>query len=400
MNRSVVIYSTMVVLFLVSATIILKTKYEWVEEEVTRRASPEAFKHRYLAARRYLDKLDVQHTDIDSSEFFYQLPSASDTILLRRLQSNLTDSAYTNLLDWIDNGGHLVFGLPYGFYSSQGFDFLEDDRAVDRFLQQLSITPVFVDEDSETEKNINSMTEQRSTVQGVEGDIEIVARYREYQFELSAEMKPDVWAEEGQGLVYAQSQYGTGRVTMLSVPQIWNNDQIGDANNALLLIQTLSDASPYSTVHISDRNTDLPGILSLLFNRSPWLCALLGVLGLALLRRSSVRFGSVLTSLKPQSANFARYLHSKTRFLEKTQTSATLLAPVRARVRRQYSSNSETELSVQEIVQRMANSTDLPKKEIYQAIFDERPAAGASLVETIKTLQAVSRANSKRAKKS
>lgn len=395
MNRKPIIYSVLVILLIICAALFIKHNYEWKEVEVNSGMSAEAHTYKYLAARRFLDKAGVYYEEIESNEFFYQLPPETDTIFLGRLQSNLTDAAYENLLNWVEDGGHLVFGLPYSFRIEffGGLETYDNNDGIEQFLHALQVYP------TGSKSSDSAAVLQHWELRGATAAAKFSARLRLKEFWLSDEVTPTLWAGDGARHVYAQFPYAAGRVTVLSVPEIWMNDHIGHSDNAYLLMHTIANDNEYSTLHLGDRHTDLPGIVSLIFRSVPWLCALLAVLGLAVLRRSSVRFGPVLTSVKPQSNNFARYLHSKSRFHQRTQTSATLLAAVRARVRGVYNTSADKVLTDQEIIQRMATSSKLPKKDIYTALMEEKNKSGESVVQSIRVLQLVSRAKSKRVNK-
>ena len=166
--RATLLWGTLCVVLLVASYLGYKKYFEWVEVEVEGPMSVQARKHDLLAASRYLNSLGFDTDRIDSSDFFAQLPPVTDTILLQTVPDTLPDAAYTRLLGWVKQGGHLLIGLSGDNEGDAVDEFFESlgithTREFERLPQTASTTPTLA-----AQKNTHSDSSYKFSVDGLE----------------------------------------------------------------------------------------------------------------------------------------------------------------------------------------------------------------------------------------
>ena len=385
--RSAALWTALLIALLVLGYMWVNKNIEWVEEEVDGPMSLQARKHDLLAASRYLDELGYQSEMIHSGDFFSYYTPHTDTILLQTLPSTLTDSAYDRLLNWVDNGGHLIFGLD-----GSGLD-----EAPAAWLESLGVTPT-----QQFESPQNSTDSFTLTIDGIALDEPLtVSIDPSVLFTLWAGTPVSINGRIQELFAFAQMEHGAGHVSVFADQYLWGNDHIGNNDNARLLAAVIAQrATIGSTVYISDTSTSLPGVFTMLWQRLRWFCVLMIVLGVALLRRSWVRFGPVQTLPETRSNNFARHLLAVAQFQGRYQSVDRLLGPARQRVLSRYAStatpvaavsaNDETETTGQaELIFRAQQASQLPAGQIEKALF--KSANKATILQVATTLQALDR---------
>ena len=136
--------------------------------------------------------------------------------------------------------------------------------------------------------------------------------------------------------MFAQMEYGAGHVSVFADQYLWGNDHIGDEDNARLLATGLGSVRQPVARFTSATPVPVCQCITMLWQRLRWFCVLMMVLGLALLRRSWVRFGPLQTLPETRSNNFARHLLSVAQFQGRYQSVDQLLGPARQRVLSRY----------------------------------------------------------------
>jgi len=70
-----------------------------------------AYKHKLLAAGRYLERYGYNVETADSVDFLKELPSTNSVIIFNYFPGSLTDDYYTRIEQWVRDGGHLITGF-------------------------------------------------------------------------------------------------------------------------------------------------------------------------------------------------------------------------------------------------------------------------------------------------
>jgi len=385
--------------------------YEWDERIVQIPKSSLAYKHKLLAAGRYLEGYGYNVVTADSVDFLKELPSTDNVIVFNYFPGSLTDDYYTRIDQWVKDGGHLITGFGPGYKNSLSWyeEDEENDDEYDKaweFFENLGIEFWFNDyaDDSHREHDEYPVNIKAG------GEEIIVESSFQLLFHLPERYERDFTAQEvldtGPGLGFAQFQYGSGKITLSTDALIWENDHVGEADNALLLAHVLAGSNP-ATIYINDTVLFVMGFFELTWYRFKWLVLALAVLGLALLRQAWVRFGSIETVPDQRSNNFARHLKAVTQYHVRYGLAGKMLAPVQATARSRFGSSKDVNSSgvdparlnqeQTELVMRVAKATGLPEAQISQALYTDK-STSKSLVSIARGLQATQQVSGQQSK--
>jgi hypothetical protein len=283
---------------------------ESYEEVVTHGPSPEARANPYLAAEYFLRERGIAVTRADNLAGLATLPSRGQTLLLLANRSNLTPQQNERLLQWTAKGGHLLFIAERMWDEAEG---KSGDQLLDRLnVQQYPVENLDKDEDEAASEDA---TDEDTAEPGSENSAEqpldtypgLTKLYLENEqapayigfdtdFHLyDADDLAHVWANSGEATHLLQIYHGEGLISIVTDAWIWQNDKLGNHDNAWLLWY-LSQDSAVTLVYNADRDN----LLTLLQRHfTPALLAL-GLLLALLLWHVGQRQGSLL---QPQPAS-------------------------------------------------------------------------------------------------
>lgn len=419
--RRGLLWGVVLVALLAAGYFIYKKYFEWVDVEVDIPMSVQARKHDLLAASRYLDHLGYQSVMINSSDFYQQLVPVTDTIVLQTVPDSLPVDAYDRLLNWVDRGGHLMIGLNGNNESEAALEFLESLGI--NHTDDFESPP-----DGSTNKGNDTYLFE---IDGLEqGDPITVEMDLQHLFTLWAGTSVTLRGLVQDLFAFVQMEFGSGHVSVFADSQFWSNEQIGNKDNARLLASSVAElAVAGGSIYISDKNTNLPGVFTLIWQRWRWFCLLVAVLGCAWLRQAWVRFGPIGKEPESRSNNFARHLLAVAQFQERHQSADRLLSAARQRVLNRYTTSKDTKVigstsavsdrsgghasghaqgqateqaagqavghavsrpeNHAEILYRVQQASGLPVEQVEQALF--KSANRANILRVASTLQAIDR---------
>ncbi len=374
----------LILVFSSALTVYYKKNFEWTEVEVEGPISESARKHHFLAASRFITRLGYHTSNIESAEFFSNYPPVTDTIVLMTIPDLLTESALERMLDWINDGGHLIVGLdPNG----------SSDAARD-FLYTLGVVPT-IDFNAYDEYSIFQV------YGGSDTEPLEVEMYLEHQFDVYSELPLSRSGGVEDLLAFAQFPHQNGLVTVFAEPYLWANIHIAGFDHAKLFKTVVADhASTHDTIHISDTSIAMPGVFSLLWNQFKYLCLILVVIGLALLRRSTVRFGPIQQHIEPRSNNFARHLQATAQFRCRYQSGNTVLEATRKQLLSKFAGTKQKNVTPDnaaqktELVTGIQRGIDLTSEQIESALFDSNIQRKA-ILPIVQSLQTIKRSAEK-----
>lgn len=284
----------------------LLSRAESYEEVVNHGPSPEARANPYLAAEYYLRKRGIEVTRADNLAGLATLPSRGQTLLLLANRSNLTPQQNERLLKWTAKGGHLLFIAERMWDEEEG---KSGDRLLDTLnVQQYPVETLDEDEaDGAADAQTAEPSGEESTDEAPDAYPELTKLYLENEqapayigfdsdFHLyDANNLAHVWANSGEATHLLQIYHGDGLISIVTDAWIWQNDKLGNVDNAWLLWYLTQD-SAVTLVYNADRDN----LLTLLQRHfTPALLAL-GVLLVLVLWHVGQRQGPLL---QPQPAS-------------------------------------------------------------------------------------------------
>ena len=294
-------------------------KAEPYEEVVRHGPSPEARANPYMAAEHFLRKqgLSVQH--VDNLSGLATLPSRGQTLLLFADRSRMTPKQNERLLQWTAAGGHLLF------IAERMWD--EDKQASgDLLLDSLGVQQYPVEEldEEETEGTDEQDAEVAQEQQEETQDSypELTKLYLENEqapayagfdtdFHLyDANNQAHVWANSGEATHLLQIYHGQGLISIVTDAWLWQNNHLGDHDNAWLLWY-LSQDSQITLVYNADREN----LLTLLLRHFPAALTALALLVLLGLWYAAPREGALLQPQVKSRRQLQEHLRGAADFL-------------------------------------------------------------------------------------
>jgi hypothetical protein len=291
-------------------------RLEPYEQTIKHGPSPEARANKYLAAEMFLREQKITVQRADGLDVLNGLPSTGQTLMLFAPRHNMTPRQARQVLEWASQGGHLVF------VAEEIWD-EEDGRSGDLLLDSLGIRQTSVYEEDDYEDDEEAESDDGETLEEEDGAAEDEAeteqapeeeqaeeedRYPELtkiyleneeapayvEFDtgyhlLDGENRAYAWANSAEATHMLQLEHGKGLVTVLTDAWLWQNDSIGDYDNAWLLWY-LGQESAVTLVYNAERDS----LFSQLLKHYPAALAALALLIGLLLWHVGMRHGPLL----------------------------------------------------------------------------------------------------------
>lgn len=233
------------------------------EETIEHGPAPEAQANPYLAAEHFLRKQGLQVARADGLEVLKKLPSAGQTLLLLGDRGRMTPKQAERLLAWAAKGGHLLFVAERLWDEDEGKsgDLLLDSLGIQQFESEDLDAEEAEAAEAETEPEASAATEQAETDDAAAKQPEADNPYPEltqlyleneeapayFSFDTDfhlydAENRAHAWANSDAATHLLQLYHGDGLISVVSDSWIWQNQQIGDYDNAWLLWYMTQDS--------------------------------------------------------------------------------------------------------------------------------------------------------------
>lgn len=330
--------------------------FEPVKEQITSGYSLAARRDPFLAAERFLEKLDYNVTaSRDRKELDKALDSDDYSVIITSY-SHLFEKPQRRekLLNWIKRGGHLILEVRTNDTT--------DDVAMDRpFLQQFGLTP--------TSKN--PLFEDYDDIQT---GVQIYQNGTVFQTSFlprhALQVKNDeatVKSGDKNGTHLAEFNMGEGIFTALSDMEIWRNRKIGDLDHAALLAEVLGKdpGRIWLLYYIS-----VPSLFDILWRDAKWVVISSFAFLIFYLWSLNNRFGPFITYIKRQRRSLLEHITAAGLFDWRFNQGATLLEGVRGDLIQHIESRhpSWDKKSTSEKLAWLCEKTKLPEPQIDHAL--------------------------------
>ncbi|SUC57911.1 Uncharacterised protein [Pseudomonas aeruginosa] len=276
--------------------IFLASRLQPYTETIDLGPSPEARRNPYLAAELFLRKQGVTVSRADGLEVLKELPPSGHTLLLLGSRSGMTPGQARRLLQWSEQGGHLVL------IAERLWD--EDEKkSGDLLLDSLDIRQYLTEDFDDSQDRASEETADADADEGSVDDHATEAPPEDTagEEEEPADSVPDysaltrlylenerspayigfdpdyhlydpqnhayAWANSGDATHLLQMQHGKGLVTVLTDAWIWQNRNIEQYDNAWLLWYLTQD-NQVTLLYRAERDS-LATLLARHFPR-PW----------------------------------------------------------------------------------------------------------------------------------
>lgn len=353
----------------------------------------EARANAFLAAQRYLRNMGYE---VESQAGFGKLSDEVSTMFLPPSALN-TVGRGKRIMDWVDEGGHIVVMLKGG--GKRGNDFapnnvydadteLKDELpGVDYILEQIGVTATqWTNEDAERlgRDEWEKLSEPERVLGNSEpstfsfaGEDQVIYQWSDKLLEYNSD-------EAKEQYCYVNEYYGDGLVTVLTDASPLRNRYIGYAGHSAFL-NMLVDQSGTGKIIFSNGVGD--GLFSLI-----WRYFKFAVIGLAVvivfwLWKNLPRFGPEQDLPESQMREFSTQVQGVGRFLWKQKREDAMLSALRGSVNKHLSVGSYGDSDA--VFAQLAESSSLPLESVVEAMTRNNIREHSVMVRVVKHLQII-----------
>ena len=295
------------------------------EETIAHGPTPEARANPYLAAEQFLRKQGLNVQRADGLAVLKDLPSVGQTLLLLGDRNRMTPKQAERLLAWAAKGGHLLF-VAERLWDEQ------DGKSGDLLLDSLGIQQYeseTLDKDASAAPDKHASAEQPTEPEldapAADEDSaypELTQLYLEnedapayFNFDTDfhlydAENRAHAWANSDAATHLLQLYHGDGLISVVSDSWIWQNQSIGEYDNAWLLWYMTQDSN-VTLLYRADRDD----LFSLLLEHFPHALVALALLLAFGLWHLGMRQGPLLLPASRHRRQLQEHLRGSADFL-------------------------------------------------------------------------------------
>ena len=307
-------------LLLVAAVTWFLQNYEQVDIEVETDVAEAVRTNPLIAAERFLTANGHDAASVSGRQLLDELPAPSDTLIINNLFHSLSTAREEALLDWIENGGHLVMTPKKSWTEREDSGYgLLDRLGIHRHGSDFTLFGL--------SPGILAGEERISFhFPGIRDPLE--AQFRSTTWLHSDKRPPDFaipkggLAEEASGSAeldgspsdpeyhLVQLTYGSGRVTVTSDNRFLTNDLIGEYDHAWLLLLLIQSHGKVWLLY----DKSMPSLWSLLVQHTSPLLAAAALLLCLVLWYSMRRIGPLVEPVENRRRDLIEHLDATSRF--------------------------------------------------------------------------------------
>ena len=334
MSRTrVVIMITVTALVLGGIGYWLAQRIETYERERVEDIAEKVRRNPFLALERFLAKLGYSVETTRSTRALDEAPGRHDVILVEFSRELFTESRTKRLIDWIEDGGHLV--LELGPYDEE-----EEDLPENALLERLQLrTPDRPADEAEEDHEGDddevmpaakpSGNRRRvATVHAGSQGFKVAYWYGGRWLE-DGTGKAETWRIDGMPAVLRYT-LGNGQVTLIPSRNIWNNNQIGQNDHAAFLADLLGP--PRAKVWVM-YYLKVDNLLEIIWRHAAIAVIALSVTLALLLWSLYNRFGPLVVTESRRRRSLGEHVQAMANFAWRHGRAANLLDSTRAELR-------------------------------------------------------------------
>ena len=378
------------------------------EDSIEHGPAPEAQANPYLAAEHFLRKQGLQVARADGLEVLHSLPSAGQTLLLLGDRARMTPKQAERLLAWAAKGGHLLFVAERLWDEEEGKsgDLLLDSLGIQQYeseeLDEDASEAAQEDASAEETADAEPQAEAEAATDAVSGSDnaypELTQLYLEneeapayFNFDTDfhlydSENRAHAWANSDAATHLLQLYHGDGLISVVSDSWIWQNQGIGEYDNAWLLWYMTQD-SQVTLVYRADRDD----LFSLLLEHFPQALVALVLLLAFGLWHLGMRQGPLLLPASRNRRQLQEHLRGSADFLLRHNGQHSLLQGLQQDIQRRarHRHPGFERLAVAEQWQVLSRLTRQPSSVISQAMrpLPKQRLAAADFTRQVANLQ-------------
>lgn len=379
------------------------------QETLEHGPDPEARANPYLAAEHFLRKQGLKVQRADGLEVMKDLPSVGQTLLLLGDRNRMTPKQAERLLAWAGKGGHLLFVAERLWDEDDGKsgDLLLDSLGIQQYeseeldedASEATDEEASTENEPDAEQSAESMPEETSATADEDNAYpELTQLYLEneeapayFSFDTDfhlydAENRAHAWANSDAATHLLQLYHGDGLISVVSDSWIWQNQGIGEYDNAWLLWYMTQD-SQVTLLYRADRDD----LFSLLLEHFPQALVALALLLAFGLWHLGMRQGPLLLPASRNRRQLQEHLRGSADFLLRHNGQHSLLQGLQQDIQRRarHRHPGFESLAVAEQWQILSRLTRQPSSVISQAMrpLPKQRLAAADFTRQVANLQ-------------
>jgi hypothetical protein len=342
--------------------------HNFEEETYTERSemSSQARRNSLLAAERLLDRLGLQVESRSGRVYLIEPPEEPGLLLVKDLGAPLPQARVEALLEWVENGGHLVV--------SPG---LLQDEDLSRPLQEW-FGVYYVREEGDESDSPVSITLPQAEEHPLAIDFD-----QDSWFEVQSDQS--YWqAPEGEMPHLLMFTWGAGQVTFLSDNNFFTNEHIGEQDHAALLAELASGQQRAWLLY----SAQMPSLMQLMWRWAPLLLVSLGLFILALLWSMSRTTGPRLCEGGTQRRDLLEHLQASADFSWRVDPRLGGMERARRQVEKRWLASHPRLQHLEQSArcQWLAERTGMPPEAVEQSLY-QSPSDGGQLIKSTGNLQ-------------
>lgn len=351
------------------ATLWFFQNFEKQEYTITTGSSPQARSNPLLAAQEYLQESGVRSESVKGIGLLADLPPPTDALIIRHLPTGLSKTLISNMLTWVEQGGHLVV-VPHRnamesdnpgrttLFEQLGVAYaekVEDDCGCPPEEDDTAVTTTESEQlptdngDQNKEKSaqpdekgpsgprnwlitteLDGQSVQLETLRprllrdtADSASLSINGSYiTEYEEEEDKLHSDHSALKEREGDWLLQYKLGAGRVTVLSEMHLFTNYRIGDYDHAYFLSWLTRDDDTIWLLH----STNVEPFLKILWNKVPLFWVSLAVLMILLVWHLQMQSGSLLRPSLDERQNIMEHIGATAHYNWRTSGFSTMVS--------------------------------------------------------------------------
>ena len=280
--------------------------------------SGEATYNNFFAAEQLLEQVGVEAETKASLTPTLWMPSVDDTIISRVSSGISTGEELSEILDWVNEGGHLVI-LP-GY---QPLELSED------FFDVIgaAFTQVEFDEDEDEDETDDDTDERFANATEIEGnediDYTLNVGYSFIRVELIAEGNFEATLSDDLGYVAGRRPWGNGYITVIAESGMFANYQLDEQDHARFFLDSVAGyLEPGKVWFVLD--SSFPSLWALIWKHGYLVVIAAGVALLLWLWSILPRFGPPIESKIAERRSILEHIAAAGHFAWKNRGTAAL----------------------------------------------------------------------------
>jgi hypothetical protein len=342
------------------ATLWFFHNFEKKEYTINTGSSPQARNNPLLAAQEYLQQSGYHCESVKGLDLLTELPPVTDALFIRYFPAGLSNSMTSDLLAWVEQGGHLLVQPNLTSLKSDhpgrltifeklGVNILEEEEEDCGCPEEDDGTAAEESSGEEQDKEIDkpeSVTQQGPSHNLIYADLGdttvqletwypdlLVDDSNSAVFSIDGSYSIDYEEEEDKqrgdqndlvernGAWLLQYRLGAGRVTVLSEMYLFNNYNIGDYDHAYFLSWLTRDDATIWLLY----STEVDAFLKILWKKAPLFWLAFSILLLLIIWRFQMQSGSQLRPALDERHNIMLHIDATAQYNWRTNNLASMV---------------------------------------------------------------------------